>query len=223
MPCTRHRVFLATLICAAKYLNDSSPKNKHWCRYAQMFSQAEINLMEKQLLFLLDYNLSITEEEVCHYAAPFLEQYGYEEEVLSPVSMSSSLPVTPRLCSGPVVDIPAEPKTAIAVPRLAAIPEGTKRYAAPPALDRSNSSSSLGSVGPITPHSVSPTTSPCYSDNHMEVLNSSPHSRRVPNCSEPISIADPDMPPYIAADAKDFSRGDSIVRRIFGSRRHVSA
>jgi G1/S-specific cyclin PLC1 len=30
MECTRHRVFLATLICAAKYLNDQSPKNKHW-------------------------------------------------------------------------------------------------------------------------------------------------------------------------------------------------
>lgn len=28
MHCTRHRVFLATLIVAAKYLNDSSPKSE---------------------------------------------------------------------------------------------------------------------------------------------------------------------------------------------------
>ena len=49
MPCTLHRVFLATLIVAAKYLNDSSPKNKHWMRYCVLFSQAEVNLMEKQL------------------------------------------------------------------------------------------------------------------------------------------------------------------------------
>jgi G1/S-specific cyclin PLC1 len=49
MYCTRHRVFLATLIVAAKYLNDSSPKNKHWTRYAAIFSLAEVSLMEKQV------------------------------------------------------------------------------------------------------------------------------------------------------------------------------
>ena len=29
-----------------------------------MFSQAEVNLMEKQLLYLMDYELGITEDEL---------------------------------------------------------------------------------------------------------------------------------------------------------------
>lgn len=74
MHCTRHRVFLATLIVAAKYLNDSSPKNKHWTKYAALFSQAEVNLMEKQLLYLLDYDLRIEEEELMAHFAPFFRR-----------------------------------------------------------------------------------------------------------------------------------------------------
>ncbi|WFD33756.1 hypothetical protein MCUN1_000573 [Malassezia cuniculi] len=75
MPCTLHRVFLATLIVAAKYLNDSSPKNKHWMRYCVLFSQAEVNLMEKQLLFLLDYDLRIEEEEIIYHFSPFFRRF----------------------------------------------------------------------------------------------------------------------------------------------------
>lgn len=74
MPCTRHRVFLATLIAAAKYLNDSSPKNKHWAAFAQLFDPAEINLMEKQLLFLLDYDLRFDEADALKHFAPFMER-----------------------------------------------------------------------------------------------------------------------------------------------------
>jgi hypothetical protein len=52
--CTTHRIFLAALILSAKYLNDSSPKNKHWANYTHMntdyysfgFTRTEVNLME---------------------------------------------------------------------------------------------------------------------------------------------------------------------------------
>jgi hypothetical protein len=79
--CTTHRIFLASLILAAKYLNDSSPKNKHWANYSNIntemynfgFSRTEVNLMEKQLLFLLEWDLRITEEDLYRELDDFLE------------------------------------------------------------------------------------------------------------------------------------------------------
>lgn len=79
MRCTVHRIFLASLILAAKNLNDSSPKNKHWARYSAVrgfesfgFSLTEVNLMEKQMLFLLDWDLRITNEDLYEHLEPFL-------------------------------------------------------------------------------------------------------------------------------------------------------
>lgn len=79
MPCTVHRIFLASLILAAKNLNDSSPKNKHWARYSCVrgyegfgFSVTEVNLMERQLLFLLDWDLRITNDDLFTHLEPFL-------------------------------------------------------------------------------------------------------------------------------------------------------
>ncbi|KAK7204860.1 hypothetical protein BZA70DRAFT_280185 [Myxozyma melibiosi] len=73
LACTCHRVFLAALILAAKNLNDSSPKNKHWTKYTVgLFSLAEVNLMERQLLFLLDWDLRITQDDLLTHFAPFL-------------------------------------------------------------------------------------------------------------------------------------------------------
>ena len=75
MQCTCHRVFLAALILSAKYLNDSSPKNKHWARYTMgLFSLPEVNLMEKQLLFLLDWDLRITPEDLYSHVLPYFFQ-----------------------------------------------------------------------------------------------------------------------------------------------------
>ncbi|KAI8371095.1 hypothetical protein BD560DRAFT_298669, partial [Blakeslea trispora] len=64
MPCTCQRIFLATLIVTTKYLHDTSPKNKHWADFAVYFTVAEINLMEKQFLSLMDYQLVITEGDL---------------------------------------------------------------------------------------------------------------------------------------------------------------
>lgn len=73
MSCTCHRVFLACLIMAAKNLNDCSPKNKYWARYTQgLFSIQEVNLMEKQLLYLLDWDLRVSEDDLIQHFQPFL-------------------------------------------------------------------------------------------------------------------------------------------------------
>ncbi|KAF2224930.1 hypothetical protein BDZ85DRAFT_86162 [Elsinoe ampelina] len=79
MRCTVHRIFLASLILAAKSLNDSSPKNKHWARYTVVkgyegfgFSLTEVNLMEKQLLNLLQWDLIVREQDLYTHLEPFL-------------------------------------------------------------------------------------------------------------------------------------------------------
>lgn len=73
MHCTCHRVFLATLIVAAKYLNDQSPKNKHWSAHSSVFSVGEVNLMEKQLLSLLDFDLRISETDLASSLQDFMQ------------------------------------------------------------------------------------------------------------------------------------------------------
>ena len=88
--CTTHRIFLAALILSSKFLNDSSPKNKHWAAYSHIsnpypnrsgsvpgyedfgFSRTEVNLMEKQLLALLDWDLNFDVEELEEEFEPFL-------------------------------------------------------------------------------------------------------------------------------------------------------
>ncbi|KAG0327549.1 hypothetical protein BGZ99_007387 [Dissophora globulifera] len=83
MHCTCHRVFLATLIVAAKYLNDQSPKNKHWSAHSSVFSVGEVNLMEKQLLSLLDFDLRITEADLASSLQAFLDLQATTSSVQS--------------------------------------------------------------------------------------------------------------------------------------------
>eukprot|EP00842_Homolaphlyctis_polyrhiza_P002229 jgi/Hompol1/3006/HPOL_006289-RA len=63
MPCTVHRITLATLIVAEKFLCDVPMRNRSWAAHSTVFSLEEVNLMERQLLHLLDFNLYVTELE----------------------------------------------------------------------------------------------------------------------------------------------------------------
>jgi G1/S-specific cyclin PLC1 len=190
MACTRHRVFLATLICAAKYVNDCSPKNKHWvsCRsqqlllrsqstnrllhphasqskYSSIFSLPEVNLMEKQLLYLLDFDLSVNESDIVQRESdlhlhsgvfwfdeadegfsprsdfePFLSQYCFEPSVpSSPVSpVETEAPITPTLA------VPQEIVELVGR-KVRTASHGGVTYTHP-GMDRSSSCSSLESV-----------------------------------------------------------------------------
>lgn len=124
MKCTRHRVFLAVLICAAKYLNDSSPKNMHWQKYGKFFSLAEVNLMEKQLLYLLDYNLRVEEDELVRH----LEGFG--PSVLAPATSSAPSSVS-------VQAAPDQLRVPAVIPRTKTSPSASSRLRTGPNKSRS--------------------------------------------------------------------------------------
>jgi hypothetical protein len=65
--CTRHRVTLAAIIVAYKYLNDINIKNRIWSQIARVFSLQEVNLMERQFLHILNYDLGFSEKEIETY------------------------------------------------------------------------------------------------------------------------------------------------------------
>lgn len=74
MPCTRHRIFLSCLILALKFHNDLLPKNVHWAKYTEgHFSVTDINLMERQLLYLLNWDIHVLNDEMVAQLGRFLD------------------------------------------------------------------------------------------------------------------------------------------------------
>ncbi|KAJ3004816.1 UNVERIFIED_CONTAM: hypothetical protein HDU68_004885 [Siphonaria sp. JEL0065] len=66
LPCSGHRLFLAALILAFKYTNDKTYKNRSWVAFTEnLFPTSEINLMERQFLAIVDFDLAFTNEEYC--------------------------------------------------------------------------------------------------------------------------------------------------------------
>ncbi|GAA6037015.1 hypothetical protein JCM8097_005509 [Rhodosporidiobolus ruineniae] len=150
MESTRHRVFLATLITAAKYLNDSSPKNKHWTRYAAIFPQAEVNLMERQLLFLLDFDLRMDENELLQHFEPFLPR----EPVASTSRLNVSAHVHPPSDSSSRRHVESVPTTPRRARPSSQLPTPSSRRRSPTRYSEvspAESQSSASSASPVTP------------------------------------------------------------------------
>ncbi|CAH6719161.1 PHO85 cyclin-1 [[Candida] jaroonii] len=65
LPSTRHRILLSCLILSIKFNNDFSLKNHDWLKLTnRLFNLKDINLMERQLLYLLNWNLVVSEQEI---------------------------------------------------------------------------------------------------------------------------------------------------------------
>ncbi|CAI4217510.1 unnamed protein product [Parascedosporium putredinis] len=100
-----------------EYVNDISPKNKHWARYTNMegptyhfgFCTSEVNLMEKQLLQLLDFDLRFSEEDLYNswreYVEPTRQKmedenrktyFAWQETAMRAAATPSILPATTR-------------------------------------------------------------------------------------------------------------------------------
>lgn len=74
LPCTLHRIFLACLILSSKLHNDSSPKNCHWAKYTDgLFKSEDVNLMERQLLSLMDWDLSVSNTDLIRSLKRFID------------------------------------------------------------------------------------------------------------------------------------------------------
>ncbi|KIY45092.1 hypothetical protein FISHEDRAFT_20572, partial [Fistulina hepatica ATCC 64428] len=58
------RVLLGALVCASKYLNDSSPKNAHWAIYTGVFGMRDVGLVEREFLTVLDFDMAISEADL---------------------------------------------------------------------------------------------------------------------------------------------------------------
>lgn len=195
--CTTHRIFLASLILAAKYLNDSSPKNKHWASYSIIssdlysfgFSRTEVNLMEKQLLFLLDWDLRITEDDLYRELDHFLEPI--RRDVQDRHVRKQRRKAEERAARRKREQ--AEAWIAVSNGAPAAFP-----YSTPPSSrGSSRSRQAAASVRDTSPPGLT------YSSSHSSASSYASSSSSLPNSRATTPLSVPDSNPYISGSDTD--------------------
>lgn len=111
---THHRIFLGSLLLAAKFTNDSSPMNKHWTTYTDgLLTLREVNALEIEMIQYIGWeHLNFSNEDLIFSLYYFIEpikrklrlkseekinsNYTYfkqqQQQSIPPSSTTSSLP-----------------------------------------------------------------------------------------------------------------------------------
>ncbi|KAJ7801033.1 hypothetical protein B0H13DRAFT_1672721 [Mycena leptocephala] len=79
------RVFPGALIVASKYLNDSTMKNVHWTMCNDIFGKADIGVIEREVLEVLDFELRVREHDILRKLAA-----DFENSIPHPLRSSSA-------------------------------------------------------------------------------------------------------------------------------------
>lgn len=72
---THHRIFLGSILLAAKYTNDSSPMNKHWTTYTDgLLTLREVNALEIEMIQYIGWDyLRFDNKDLIYSLSYFLE------------------------------------------------------------------------------------------------------------------------------------------------------
>lgn len=145
LPSTQHRIFLSCLILSAKNHNDSSPLNKHWTNYTDgLFTLQDVNLMERQLLSLLDWNITIRETEILQVMRPLMPTPPQSKSPIYKLQRNQS--VWSNLSSSSTLVNPLSQQDLNKPLREFKIVNNNKKDTITKSLKRSGKSWSLGSI-----------------------------------------------------------------------------
>lgn len=172
LPCTRHRIFLACLILCSKNFNDSSPKNKHWAKYTDgLFRREDVNLMERQLLMLLDWDLQITNAELALVWKRFLDPIKADLKKNSRIRKSLSKGMLTG--STQTIIIPRENKDPIQESDISAVDQQETQHSRTSSVSSSiysvhSRASSVSSIGSYNNHYSKPSITPSSSNENIK-------------------------------------------------------
>lgn len=174
LPCTRHRILLSCLILSSKYHNDSSPKNVHWAKYTDgLFNVKDINLMERQLVYLLNWDLRVSNQEMIKSVSKFLEPI--KQDLIKSAKMRKFLQKQKQAqqqqiaAANAAANIALSQKKQITQPQPAHLqPPNTP----PASITRSSSSSSNLSLSSISTSSISPSPNNHYRQDSLSSVES---------------------------------------------------